>query len=305
LAAYLSPRARAARWTRRRRRKLLVGGMASALAIAAGGTWWATRPPYHEVQYQEGLRRYHAGDYGGAVQAFSNSLHAEPQSVKALFARGQSYYRQGEYIDAQKDYVAAAKIESRGLFWFCAGCCGLFDNSGPVYLWKALESGYDKAAVYCNLGICAERVQQGAGSGNFQKAITEEPNLQAPYVELAVFYLNAISSGQRAYLPDALAAIDKACAIGPLDCRMLLLAARIHQRNASESPASEKQADRYFRLWIEHGGQLKNLRTDPILGPLANRFAEVTVEVDPALAAQLDRRPGVHPPLEADLSRLP
>ena len=46
---------------------------------------------------------------------------------------------------AQADYVAAATLEPRGLFWFCAGCCGLWRHTGGEYLGKALKGGYDEA----------------------------------------------------------------------------------------------------------------------------------------------------------------
>src|SRR4029453_6178040 len=129
-------------------------------AIAAFDCSLETYPENSEARkgraqsyYRLGLKKYGASDYPAAILALSQSLEDDPKSVAALFARGQSFYRASDLVAAQKDYVNAATIESRGLFWFCAGTCGLTDKSGFSYLEKALSTGYEPAVVRCNLGV--------------------------------------------------------------------------------------------------------------------------------------------------------
>jgi tetratricopeptide (TPR) repeat protein len=346
LAAYLGPRQRAARWTRRHRRRLLLSTAAATLVLVVGGAYWATRPPYHEVQYQEGLRfhdagdflgaiqaydkaladepslakahaargqsyyqeglrLYDVGDHSGAIEAFTHSLADEPQSVNALFARGQSYYWSGDYPSAQKDYAAAAAIEDRAIFSFCAACCALSDASAANYLATALKLGHDEAEVYCNLGVYYSNRNPRTAVDSFRGAIAKNDRLRVAYVELANALFNELSSNEAA-LGEALKCAEKAIELGARSKRLYLLATRLHLKAGASDPQSRQRAEECCRQWLAYGGDPELSKNDRLLGPLIEKFKGL--ESGPTLAPSADQddlRRGVLPPRTADLSRLP
>ena len=346
LAAYLGPSQRAARWARRHRRRLLLSAAVTALALGAGGAYWATRPPYHEVQYQEGLRfhnagnyldairaydkaladepnsvqalsargqsyyrkglrLYDAGDHAGAIDSFTHSLADEPQSVQVLFARGQSYYWNGDYPSAQKDYLAAAAIEDRAIFLFCAACCAPSDASAADYLATALKLGHDESEVYCNLGVYYSNRNPRTAVESFRGAIAKNDRLRVAYVELANALYNELSSNGQA-LGEAVKCAEKAIELGARSKRLYLLATMLHLKAGASNPHSRQQAEECCRQWLAHGGDPERSKTDPLLGPLVEKLK--SPDSGPPLAPSADQddlRRGVLPPKTADLSRLP
>jgi tetratricopeptide (TPR) repeat protein len=349
LQAYLRPSARAARWARRHRRGLLATAAAVVLSLAAGGAYWVTRPPAHEVYYQEGLRLHEQGNYAGAMDAFSQSVafaptsqkalsaHSEsayqeglrlyaagdysraidalslslsgnPRSVKALFARGQSYYRQRDFDSAQQDFEAAAQLEDRGLFWFCAGCCGIAttDTKGGIALARAHKLGYDEAAVRCNLAVLMESKGRKGAIDEYTEAIRINPRLQEAFVERAFARMNEATAGNPEVLADAVTDIRQAEQLAAPSRRLYWLAARLHALSGRQSPADREQAKEYLLRWIAAGGDPKRHMSDAVLGKLLQELGRLDHLLrEPDVRAAPDPPRGVLPPLEADLARLP
>ena len=344
LAIYLSPQQMAARWMRRNRRSVLFGSLVACAGLVAGGVYWSHLPPYHEVKYEEGLALHNAGDYRGAIEAFSRSLEKNPEFVKARtararsyyrlglslydvgeyqaaiqelsqslddnpksvethFARGQSFYRMENLPAAQKEYVEAAAIEPRGLFWFCAGCCGLFDNSGAEYLGKALVAGYDEAQVRCNLAICRRKDPAGALL-NLDGAIQRRKDLQQAYIERAEILLVAAIKGDSKSRAKAIADIGEAERLGPTSRRLHFLGTQLHTLAMDEAPESIAEAERHFRLMRAVDDPSE--RYDKKLARLFLVLPElVNLKPDPARKFVPDHPPyGIGPPATADLSRV-
>ena len=306
LGAYLHPGARAARWARRNRRSLLATATALLLTISAGGTYWATRPPAHEFYYQQGLRLFDSGDYPGAVQAFTSSLADKPDSVRTLFARGQSFYwlgvesgtdRQQQFKLAEADFVAAGNLDNRGLIWFCAGCSGLEYGTGAGHLGSALQSRYDEAAVRCNLGVHYDiKGSRDLAINEYTEAINRNDQLQEAYLERALAYYNNARAGvlgktaKSRVLAGAVEDIETANALGPPSRRLYLVAARIHALAGEHAGTGSVDATRYLRQWIDVGGDPRKYESDKLLapllkqlGPLADRdrISEIRTSPDP------------------------
>jgi serine/threonine protein kinase len=304
LSAYLGSAPTAARWARRNRRSLLAVGLAGATLMAAGGGYWITRPPLHELNYRAGLARYDAGDYAGAIAALNQSLRDNPQSVKALFARGQSYYRKGDLPSAQRDYVAAATIEPRGLFWFCAACCALGNKSGMDYLAKALRAGHDEGEVRCNLGVCYK------SQGDLSKAMREYGNavnlrndLQPAYLERAWLNILKATTNDRPALESAIRDLEVLEKLGARSKRYFYLAAKAQTLNAEHDVDSWDRAEYNFRQMRALDNPNASYDQDLILGRLLRKRGKLADLAPPPGAKFVpDPPPGVPPPASADLS---
>jgi serine/threonine protein kinase len=316
LRAYLHPRARAARWARRHRRGLLASAAALAISMAAGGAYWATRPPAHEVYYQEGLQRFAAGDYAGAVTALTNSLADQPDSVKALFARGQSHYwlgvengadRDHRFELAQADFAAAGDLDNQGLFWFCAACCGLSGPTGAGHLKRAIEANFDEAAVRCNLGVNFDNSgQRNLAINEFTGAIVKNKQLQEAYLERAFVYMNeAATTTNPKLLPLAVADIERAEELGPPSRRLHFIAARIHADRLKQTGSGREEAAEHLQRFIELGGDPDKYKSDNLLGPLLKQLGPLDTLPPTELRAAPDPPRGVLPPKSADLSDFP
>jgi tetratricopeptide (TPR) repeat protein len=306
LAAYLSPRQMAARWMRRNRRGVLLFSLGAGAALAAGSVYWSRLPPYHEAKYREGLQLYNAGDYRGAIQALNRSLEANPESVKALFARGQCYYRADDLQAAQNDYVAAAALEPRGLFWFCAACCGLQNDSGAVYLLKALEAGYNESHVRCNLGVFFDRHGPTSQAlSNLDLAIDLDPNLQQAYVERAFVLHKAATKVGGPNRNQAIADIAMAEKLGPPSRRLFYLGAVLHEMAIDDLPGSLAEAERYFCLMRAVDNPKTNYKNGFTFQRLLQRRPKLAdLEPDPAHTFVPDPASGIGPPATADLSQV-
>jgi Tfp pilus assembly protein PilF len=305
LRAYLGSQARVARWTRRNRRRILATAALAAISLSAGGAYWATRPPEHEVHYQEGLRLYAAGDYAAAAEAFSRSLADEPSAVKALFGRGQSYYRQREYRLARQDFAGAAALDDRAVLWFCAGCAALANGAGSGEFKNAERAGYDSAAVRCNLGVCRElQGDRRSAIPEYTQAIALDGQLQQAYVERAFARMNQATSSNPAnakLLAQAGEDIERANSLGPPSRRLYYLAARIHALNDLRPEVAKE----YVRKWVAEGGDPAKYATDGTFGPLLAELGPLDDLLrEPEVRAAPDPLRGVLPPVTADLAEL-
>jgi serine/threonine protein kinase/Tfp pilus assembly protein PilF len=264
LSSYLSRGATARRWLVRRRREVLAGSVAAVGLLAAGATWWCNRPPEHEVQFQRAMACYEAGNYRQAIRALDRVLDEHPDSVPALFARGQSHFWAGDLAAAQRDYRAAALLDPQPLYYFAAGTCALATDQGMQDLNQALRLGYDPAAVKCNLGLCfAYRNRPQQAIRCFDEAIELNPHLQPAYLERAIVRYNA---GQ---LDEALAAdIDRAVELGPQTRRTLNYAAIFHAKLAASRPQSRQRALDTIEQLLASGVPLESLQKNAALVPL-------------------------------------
>jgi serine/threonine protein kinase len=306
LSAYLGPAPTGARWARRNRRRLLAAGLAGATFLAAGGGYWITRPPLHELNYRAGLDRYDAGDYRGAIAALDQSLRDNPQSVKALFARGQSYYRNGDLPSAQRDYIAAATIEPRGLFWFCAACCALNKAEGLDYLATAMRRGHDKAEVFCNVGVCLGRDSHTVKDSlaAYGSAIEANPRLLPARVGRASHnILKAYNDHDQKALENALADLEAAEPLEPKTKRFYYLAAMAHTLNAERDSGSWKRAQGYFREMRLRDKPAATYDQHFLLHELLARYPDLKEAAPPhGSIPEPDLPLGVPPPEPADLS---
>jgi len=257
-----------------------------------------------ESYYRLGLAHYDARQYADAIQALDQSLADDPASVPSLFARGQSYYRLGNLEAAQKDYVAAATHKPHGLFWFCAGACGLQNGSGMAYLQKALAANYRPAAVHCNIGVLL-RIQHNVekATAEFTAAIDIDPDFQEPYIERA-WVLSGLVKASATNRSQAIKDIVAAEKLGPKSRRLHRIAAQVYTLEIRDTPSAVDEAERHFRAMRELDDPEK--RYDVELKDLFALRPELR-SVVPGDASKYvpDPPPEIGPPATADLSQVP
>jgi serine/threonine protein kinase len=258
-----------------------------------------------ESYYRLGLQKYDAGDYPGAILALDQSIIDNPKSVAALFARGQTYYWMGNTPAAEKDFVQAAKLENRGLFWFCAACCDLTSEAGSSHLYLALKAGYDEASVLCNLSINVYKVRGLKESlANFQGAIDRYPLHQQTYLERAHILKNEAILGDKKKRDLAISDIARAEELGPPSHRLYQIGAALHDLAIPDRPGSLDEAERYFRLMRacdDPQVSYKSGRSFPRLLAARPHLADLTPPPGFKFVPYPPNRIGVLPPKSADL----
>ncbi|MDX1944917.1 MAG: protein kinase [Pirellulaceae bacterium] len=294
---FLAPRRRAARWAGRHRRALLAGGVAAALGAAAGFGMWRQLPTAYERSYRRAIANYDQGEYAAAIVDFSACLAEEPRSVAALFGRAQAHRQLGDPDSARLDYVAAARIENRPLFWFCAGCCQLRSSSGSALndLTQALKLGYDPAAVYLNLGKYYHYQGREIRAIPFlDRALEANRSLQEAYYLRSIARVNELASDNDPMLKVASGDIEAALRLGPWSIALGWLAARVFAWAGRSDRESSQRAEEQVRLLLRHGESRKQLEGDTVLGPIVARLGQI--EAAAGTAPVLREVPMLHEP---------
>gem|GEM_PF-1854106 len=257
--------------------------------------------------YRLGLQFYDAGDFPSAILALNQSIEDNPKSVEALFARGQTHYWMDNIQSAEKDYVAAADLEPRGLFWFCAACCAPYSESGELYLRKALRAGYDEASVRCNLSINRRRSRGLADAlETMEGAIKCNPRLPQCYVERAEMLRTPAMHGDVTSRERAIGDIAEAEKLGAASWRIYKMGAELHDLAIADTPSSLAEAERYFRLMRACDDPQVNYKTLVGVYPRLLRARPELADLAPEPGFEFvpDTRLGVLPPRTADLAKV-
>jgi serine/threonine protein kinase len=138
------------------RRRLAISAVVVALTlVSAGATYLVTRPPRHEELFEQGLRRFAAGQYPGAAAAFESALDEDPSYASARFQLGRSLIELGELDTAIDEFSSLARegndIQSIANIGYCFNLKEMPVAAIPWYE-RALNEGAKSAAIYNNLG---------------------------------------------------------------------------------------------------------------------------------------------------------
>ncbi|MEZ4751190.1 MAG: tetratricopeptide repeat protein [Bdellovibrionota bacterium] len=76
-----------------------------------------TRDRFQTLQglhfYEEGVARFDAGDYSGAIGQYTEALKYNPKSFHVFYSRGSAKFELKNYRGALKDYKEALKLEPK------------------------------------------------------------------------------------------------------------------------------------------------------------------------------------------------
>jgi len=84
---------------------------AKAKAIEDNNVALRIKPDDHEALYNRGISYYKKGNYDLAIENFTAALRIKPDDPNALIGRGCAYYEKNNYDRAIEDYTAALKIK--------------------------------------------------------------------------------------------------------------------------------------------------------------------------------------------------
>jgi tetratricopeptide (TPR) repeat protein len=143
---------------------------------------------------QEGKRLEDAGEFAGAVEAYSAALELCSELGAVYPRRAFAYYALGQYERAVADAESYASgvpgnPKARSLVAFVKGCCQLkkgFVNAALQEMNEALRACPEEALYYSVRGSILGKLQRPAEMrADQQRAIDLRPDQPMPMVELA------------------------------------------------------------------------------------------------------------------------
>ncbi|MEH2196240.1 MAG: tetratricopeptide repeat protein [Nostoc sp.] len=217
---------------------LVLTGIASFIAI--GVLVWQLRlpKPVNDAQkqlYQEGVNKYNAGNYEGAVEDLNQVIELDPKNALAYNKRGDAYYRLGDYEQAQADSSKAIVLNPQdGNAYFDRGFAfselGKYKEAIADYT-QAIKLNSQDAYAYYGRGLARVQAKDNKGAiGDFSKAIALKPQYTEAYLQRGIL---------RRRLRQRLEAIedfDKVIKINPSDAKAY------YQRGLTQSINKQKDA---------------------------------------------------------------
>ncbi|MEH2160263.1 MAG: tetratricopeptide repeat protein [Nostoc sp.] len=217
---------------------LVLTGVVSSIAI--GVVVWQLRlpKPVNDAQkqlYQEGVNKYKAGNYEGAVEDLNQVIELDPKNALAYNKRGDAYYRLGDYEQAQADSSQAIVLNPEdGNAYFDRGFAfselGKYKEAIADYT-QAIKLNSQDAYAYYGRGLARVQAKDNKGAiGDFSKAIALQPQYTEAYLQRGIL---------RRRLRQRLEAIedfDKVIKINPSDAKAY------YQRGLTQSLNKQKDA---------------------------------------------------------------
>jgi len=280
----ITPVRRSRRWMGNHRK--LVAGVAAVLltSILAVSLFFALRPPYSVRQLQLGLGYLERGEYDRAIENLNSSIHADPASSEALFARGRAYQHMGEFQAAFHDYDSADQLVPKPIPKACKGYCLSRIKSyraaiAPYQL--ALKAGYNSPAIlYNNIGFSHLMLGQlDEAEKNLQRAIQLDDRLQAAHYNMVMIFQRRVAHGQT-LSNAAFVCATRAIEIGPPTADLYHNVAALYAMAAKQNPTLVQPAIEYVGQSVELGCKPETFISD-------GRYSEL--QKNPAFHAALRR----------------
>lgn len=189
-----------------------LGNKEQAISAYKGAI--AVAPDLSPALFDLGVAYYNAGDYENAAVAYQETVKKDPNNAQAHANLASAYRQLERYGDANAEYkLAAVQIKEPDLYseWgYCLGKTNEWDKS-VARLQTALEmspAAVDNSNVgwaYYNAGNSlaaakndtAAKEQYALGKPYLQKAVEQDPRLDAAYVNLGSTH-NALGEFQAA-----------------------------------------------------------------------------------------------------------
>jgi tetratricopeptide (TPR) repeat protein len=173
---------------------LVITGVAGCIAFGVGAWQLRLPKPVNNAQkqlYQEGVNKYDAGNYEGAVEDFNQVIELDPQNALAYNRRGDAYYRLGDYEQAKADSSQAILLNpqdanayyDRGFAFYELG---KYKEAIADYN-QAIKLNSENAYAYYGRGLARAEVKDNKGAiGDFSKAIALKPQYTEAYLQRGI-----------------------------------------------------------------------------------------------------------------------
>lgn len=173
---------------------LVLTGVAGCITLGVGA--WQLRLPKpltdaQQTLYQEGVNKYEAGNYEGAVEDFNQAIELDPKNALAYNKRGDAYYRLGDYEQAQADSSQAISLnpqDANAYFdrGFAFSELGKYKEAIADYT-QAIKLNSKDAYAYYGRGLARTQLKDNKGAiGDFNKAIALKPQYTEAYLQRGI-----------------------------------------------------------------------------------------------------------------------
>ncbi len=200
---------------------LVMTGIVGCVTLGVA-TWFLQLPKFEsnpqKKLYQEGINKYDAANYEGAIQDFNQLIELEPKNALAYNKRGDAYYRLGDYEQAQADSSEAILLNpqdanayyDRG---FALYGLGKYKEAIADYT-QAIKLNSQDAYAYYGRGLARVQLKDNKGAlGDFSKAIAIKPEYSEAYLQRGILR-------RRLKLPQAaIQDFDRIIKIDPSDAK--------------------------------------------------------------------------------------
>ncbi|MEH2393114.1 MAG: tetratricopeptide repeat protein [Nostoc sp.] len=175
---------------------LILTGVASCITLGVGAWFLHSLKPVSDAQqqlYQEGVNKYDAGNYEGAVEDFNQVIELDPQNALAYNRRGDAYYRLGDYEQAQADSSQAILLnpqDANAYFdrGFAFSELGKYKEAITDYT-QAIKLNSKDAYAYYGRGLAHAQLKDNKGAvGDFSKAIALKPQYSEAYLQRGILH---------------------------------------------------------------------------------------------------------------------
>ncbi|MEH1944653.1 MAG: tetratricopeptide repeat protein [Nostoc sp.] len=215
---------------------LVLTGVAGCIAVGVG-VWQLKLPkPVSNAEkqlYQEGLNKYDAGNYEGAIEDFNQAIGLDPQNALAYNRRGDAYYRLGDYEQAQADSSQAILLnpqDANAYFdrGFAFSELGKYKEAIADYT-EAIKLNSENAYAYYGRGLARAQLKDNKGAiEDFSKAIALKPQYTEAYLQ------RGILRRRLTLREEAIQDFDKVIKINPSDAKAY------YQRGLTQSINKQK-----------------------------------------------------------------
>ncbi|WP_375505176.1 tetratricopeptide repeat protein [uncultured Nostoc sp.] len=179
-------------------KKLLVvlAGVAGCITLGVGAWQLRLLKPLINAQqtlYQEGVNKYEAGNYEGAVEDLNQAIELDPKNALAYNRRGDAYYRLGDYEQAQADSSQAILLnpqDANAYFdrGFAFSELGKYKEAIADYT-QAIKLNSQDAYAYYGRGLARTQLKDNKGAiGDFNKAIALKPQYSEAYLQRGILH---------------------------------------------------------------------------------------------------------------------
>ncbi|MEH2438602.1 MAG: tetratricopeptide repeat protein [Nostoc sp.] len=276
---------------------LVMTGVAGCIILGVGAWQLRLLKPLTNAQqtlYKEGVNKYEAGNYEGAIEDFNQAIELDPKNALAYNKRGDAYYRLGDYEQAQADSSQAILLnpqDANAYFdrGFAFSELGKYKEAIADYT-QAIKLNSKDAYAYYGRGLARTQLKDNKGAiGDFSKAIALKPQYTEAYLQRGIIHRRL---RQRL---EAIQDFDTVIKINPTDAKAYYQRALTQSINKQKYAALKDYTDaininpKYIEAYLNRGDVYSDLGDNLE----ATEDYNAILQIDPKFTAAYIHR-GIH-----------